>query len=98
VARLTALPSIDIIRGFKGTLDFYLWKGLPCVRAWPRWRPARQTQASKASALLFGAIVKGYNRLGALPLQAYRATAKGTPRTARDVYVSGVFGNLHERA
>ncbi|GAI78615.1 unnamed protein product, partial [marine sediment metagenome] len=30
MARLTALPSLDIIHGFRGILDFYLWKGLPC--------------------------------------------------------------------
>jgi len=24
-----------VIRGFKGVLDFYYWKGLACVRKWP---------------------------------------------------------------
>ncbi|GAH90840.1 unnamed protein product, partial [marine sediment metagenome] len=32
MAKLTALPSLDIIRGFKGTLDFYIRRGVPCVR------------------------------------------------------------------
>lgn len=97
MARLTALPSVDIIRGFKGTLDFYLWKGLPCVRAWPRWRPARQTDASKASAALFGAVVKGYNLLGEGPLTAFREAATDQTRSARDIYVSAVLGHLHDR-
>lgn len=96
MARIDALPSIEIIRGFKGILDFYLWRGLPCARAWPRYRPARQTDPSKAAALLFGAIVKAYSLLGDAPLEAYRADAADQPRTARDIMVSGVYGNLHE--
>lgn len=96
MARLDVLPAESIIRGFKGILDFYLWRGLPCVRAWPRYRPARQTDASKAAALLFGAIIKAYSLLGDVPLEAYRADAADHNRTARDIMVSGVYGNLHE--
>ncbi|MBA7633510.1 hypothetical protein ES703_41078 [subsurface metagenome] len=97
MARLTALPSIDIIRGFKGTLDFYLWRGLPCVRKWPHSRGKRRTAAEIASANLFGAIIKAYSLLGEGALQAYRESALDNPRTARDIYVSGVLGHLHER-
>jgi len=96
MARIDVLPSIDIIRGLKGILDFYLWKGLPCVRAWPTYRPARQTAASLATALIFGAIIKSYNLLANLPLAAYREDALDQPRTARDIMVTGVYGNLHE--
>lgn len=96
MARIDALPSLEIIRGFKGILDFYVWRGLPCVRAWPKYRPARQTAASLAAALTFGAIVKAYSLLANLALQAYREDALDQPRTARDIMVTGVFGNLHE--
>jgi len=96
MARIHALPSLEVIRGLKGIIDFYLWKGLPCARAWPRWRPARQSEASKAAALFFGAVVKSYSLLGELPLAAYREDAAGQPRSARDVFVSSIYGNLHE--
>jgi len=96
MARLTALPSIEIIRGLKGILDFYLWKGLPCVRAWPTWRPARQSEASKAAALFFGAVVKSYSLLGETALSAYKEDALDQPRTARDIFITGVYGHLHE--
>jgi len=96
MARIDALPSIEIIRGFKGILDFYLWRGLPCVRAWPKYRPAKQTAASLAAALVFGAIVKSYGLLGDLPLEAYRQDALDQTRTARDIMVTGTYGNLHE--
>ncbi len=96
MARIDALPSLEIIRGLKGILDFYVWRGLPCVRAWPKYRPARQTAASLAAALVFGAIVKSYSLLGNVPLEAYREDALDQPRTARDIMVTGVYGNLHE--
>lgn len=98
MARLTELPSIDIIRGFKGVLDFYLWRGLPCVRSWPRTPKSRQTEATKAAALLFGQVLKNYRLLADMVLVAYQDIATGTPRTARDVYVSGAYGHLHEAA
>lgn len=97
MARIHALPAESIIRGYKGTLDFYLWRGLPCVRAWPRWRPALQSEASKNAALLFGAIIKGYSLLGEGPLVAFREAAADQPRSARDIYATAVFGHLHER-
>jgi len=96
MARIHALPSLEIIRGLKGILDFYVWRGLPCVRAWPQYRPARQTAASLAAALFFGAVVKSYSLLGDVPLEAYRLDAKDQPRSARDIFVSGIYGNLHE--
>lgn len=33
---LTALPLQSIISGFRGSIDFYLYKGLPVARSWPR--------------------------------------------------------------
>lgn len=97
MARLTALPSIDIIRGFKGVLDFYLWKGLPCVRRWPRMTKAKQTQASKDAAAIFGQISSNYRLLAPLALEAYQIEARTQPRTARDLYISGAYGHLHQR-
>ena len=96
MARIDVLPSIEIIRGFKGILDFYVWRGLPCVRAWPKYRPAKQTAASLAAALTFGAIVKAYALLANEALEAYHDSAIDNPRTARDYMVTGAYGNLHE--
>ena len=96
MARLTALPSIDIIRGFKGTIDFYLWRGLPCARKWPRRAPGRRTEAEIASSALFGIVSTNYRLLAPLALAAFQEAAKDQPRTARDLYISAVYGHLHE--
>lgn len=97
MARLDALPSVDIIRGFKGVLDFYLWKGLPCVRSWPYTPPSRRTAGTKAAASLFGEILSSYRLVADTVQEYYVELAAGIPRTPRDIYVSGTLGHLHER-
>ncbi|MBA7585328.1 hypothetical protein ES708_27303 [subsurface metagenome] len=98
MARLTALPSLDIIHGFQGVLDFYLWKGLPCVRSWPRITKAQQTEGTIAAAAIFGEISAAYRLLAPLELTALQEQAKDQPRTARDLYISAAYGHLHEEA
>jgi len=94
--KITSLPSLDIIHGFRGVLDFYLWKGIPCVRKWPVNPKSHHSEATKAAAVIFGAVSKAYSLLGTVPLAAYVEDAKAQPRTPRDIYMAAAFGNLHE--
>lgn len=96
MARLKALPSLDVIRGYKKVLDFYLWRGVPCVRRWPVTPRSRRTAASNAAAALFGQISRAYGLLSPVARGFLRAEAADQPRTARDLYLSGVLGHLHE--
>jgi len=93
---IKALPSPEIIRGFRGVLDFYVWRGLNCVRKWPHIPPASRTAKSMASAALFGAIIQGYALLGGVLKNLFTLDATDQDRTARDLYISGVLGHLHE--
>lgn len=95
---LSGLPSTEIIGALKGTLDFYYWKGLPCVRSWPHTPMASRTQASLDSAHLFGSIVQGWALVGGSVKYLYNADAADQNRTGRDLYVSGVLGHLHVRS
>ncbi len=97
MARLTALPSIDIIHGFRGILDFYLWKGLACVRKWPYTPPSHVTAGTIATRAIFGQISQGYSLLGEGALQAFQEDAADHTRTARDIYMTAAYGHLHER-
>jgi len=97
MARLTALPSLDIIHGFKGILDFYLWKGLPCCRSWPYNPKSHHSEATIAAAATFGAVLKSYSLLADTVLAAYRDDAKDHTRTARDIFMSAKYGKLHQR-
>ncbi|GAH78230.1 unnamed protein product, partial [marine sediment metagenome] len=96
MARLDALPHIDIINSLKGTIDFYIHRGVPCARRWPRYRPAARSAPAIASANLFGEIVKSYSIVADTVLAALRDAAADNPRTARDILVSAVLGHLHE--
>lgn len=96
MARLKNLPSLDIIRGFRGVIDFYVYKGIPCARRWPRHRPGRQTAPSRASAAIFGAIVSAFGLTSGLVKALFDEDAADQPRTGRDIYVSAVLGHLHE--
>ena len=98
MARLNALPSLEVIDTLKGTLDYYYWKGIPCCRKWPKIPISSRTPASLASAQLFGDIVQGWALTCAEEKAAYAEAAADQPRTARDLYVSGVLGHLHERS
>lgn len=93
---LDALPHISIIRGLKGILDFYYWKGIPCVRKWPVIPPSSRSPASMRSARLFGAIVAAYSLLGAVLKELFALDAADQTRTARDLFVSAVLGHLHD--
>ncbi|MBA7527121.1 hypothetical protein ES705_19295 [subsurface metagenome] len=93
---IKALPGLEVIQGFKGTLDFYYWKGIPCVRKWPHTPRAHLTQGTLSSAALFAAILKGYALLGGLVKTIYQEAAKDQDRTGRDLYMSATYGKLHE--
>lgn len=96
MAKLDALPSLEVINTLKGTLDFYYWKGIPCVRKWPHIPHSSRTQPSLDSAHLFGLIVQGWGLVGAAAKELYWASAADQPRTGRDLYVSGVLGGQHD--
>ncbi len=94
--KLDELPPLAVIVGLKGVLDFYYWKGIPCVRKWPRIPPAHRTPASLQSAALFGAIIQGYALLGGTLKTFFSEDAADQPRTGRDIYISATLGHLHE--
>ena len=96
MARIKSLPSIEIIRGFRGVLDFYVHRGTPCVRRWPNKKHAKRTQAEIAVAATFAIILRSFSLVGGEVKALYDLDAKGQPRTGRDLYVSGALGHLHE--
>jgi len=98
MARIKTLPGLDVIKGFKGTLDFALWRGLPYVRAWPRTPRHHLTPATLAAAALFGLILKSYRLLADTIYAAFQEDAADQTRIGRDIFMSAVYGKLHEAA
>lgn len=85
MAKLIALPELAIISGFKGTLDFYVWMGIPVCRKWPN-RPSKpKTAAEQAQWPVFSDAVKLWNTLAPEVRAAYETMASGSTMTGRDM-------------
>lgn len=39
MAKLNALPDSEVRAACTGLVDFYYWKGIPCARKWPDYKP-----------------------------------------------------------
>lgn len=95
---LDKLPTLEIIHGLKGTLDFYIWRGLAICRKWPVTPPGHMSPRTKTAGKIFGAISHAYSSVGSAPMEAYKDDAEGQPRTSRDVYMTAKTGTLHKLA
>lgn len=95
MARLTNLPSLEIITGFKHCIDYYVHRGIPCARSWPRSPGHTRAPAVEAQWPLFTEATQLWPTLTAEVQALYYTMAEGTPYTGRDVfmrsYMSGLF-------
>ena len=93
MAKLTAMPHQDIVSGLKGTIDFYLWMGIPVARKWPRSPGHKRAPAVEAQWPAFTTASRMWNLMDDEIRQSYIATASGTYLTGRDLaikaYLSG---------
>ena len=96
--KIDHLPALEVIRGLRGILDFYYWKGVPCVRKWPVIPKSHRSPKAVASAAIFGAIIQGFALVGSTLKTLYEQDAAAQPRTARDIFISATLGHLHEAA
>ncbi len=95
MAKVEALPAPQVIWAFRGRLDFYCYRGLYCVRSWPRRPTMPRSPASQASALIFSDLSK---RLAALDpdLRAILIEDnKATGYTWKDEIVSAAYNKLN---
>ncbi|MBA7587564.1 hypothetical protein ES708_29595 [subsurface metagenome] len=83
-----------IIKGFRGVLDFYVWKGIACVRSWPRSPGQRRAPAVKAQWAAFSEATKLWQLLSPEVQAAYNRMAAGTHLTGRDLSVKCYLTNM----
>ena len=81
------LPSAKVIRGYKGTLDFYHWKGIPVCRSWPHAKFRLPYPAEAANQARFAAAMKAWAGLDITVKQAWVAQAQGTTYRPQDLYL-----------
>lgn len=81
------MPGQKIINGFKGTLDYYVYMSLNCVRSWPSSPGHDRAPAVQAGWPAFTWSVKNWPNLSLVVKQAYEQLAQGTNMTGRDVFM-----------
>lgn len=86
MAKIKALPSLAIISGFKGKLDFYVHMGQPCVRKWPRKVGHFRAPAVQAGWTAFSEAASLWNSLSPEVQDAYKRMAAGTTMSGRDIF------------
>jgi len=105
MAKLTALPSLDIISGFRGVIDYYVnyqscnrevaGKGIPCARRWPRSPGKRRAVAVEAQWPAFTESSQYWLQLSPEVQDAYKKMASGTGLSGRDMFTRGYISGLY---
>ncbi|MBA7627009.1 hypothetical protein ES703_34470 [subsurface metagenome] len=93
MAKIKSMVADEVISGFKGKLDFYVHRGQPCVRMWPRSPGKRRSAAVEAQWPLFAVAAKLWDQIPEDIRAAYEQMATDTGLSARDMatraYISG---------
>lgn len=95
MARLDKLPAQHIIDGFKGVVDFYEYKGIPCARMWPTWRPRKPTAIEKVAQDRFRYINQLTPQIQPIIRSAYQEMARRYYLTWKDWIVRGYLSGIH---
>jgi len=85
MAILAALPSAAIIGHMAGTIDYYLWMGIPCARSWPCARRVPITPQERAAWPIFTIATRLWNTLTPEIQAAYNTMASGSTLSGRDM-------------
>lgn len=97
MAKLTKLPGMNIISGFKGIIDFYVHDGIPCARAWPRSPGHTRAPAVMEAWKPFTWAASNWIHLTPEIQQAYNQMAVGTRLTGRDIFTKGFISAFYLR-
>ena len=97
MVKLAVMPSQDVISGYKGAVDFYVYMGIPCARKWPRSPGHNRTPAVAAQWPAFTVAARGWQSVSATVRRQYEIISAGTGLSPRDMftrsYISGLFRN-----
>jgi len=97
LARLKRLPALAEIDRLKGTIDYYLWKGIPCARKWPHWPTRVPTPWEKANQLAFAFANSTARDIPAYVRLQYQRMVAGTKLSWKDLYVRDYMNGIKFR-
>lgn len=88
MAKLDAPWDATRIKGMKGKLDFYYWKGIPVVRKWPYTPVSHFSPASVAQRPKFGTVSHNFILQDPSVRDALNQMSQGSQASLRDVYIA----------
>ena len=95
MAKLLAFPAQAIIDGFKGTIDFYVYRGIPCARAWPKSPGKARSPSVMAQWPVFSYASKEWNNLSQTVRDAYNTLATNSGLSGRDMFMRAYLTGLY---
>jgi len=95
MAKLAQLPALNIIDGFKGTVDFYVHRGIPCARMWPRSPGHDRSPEVEAQWPAFAYAAREWKNLSKAMQRTYEQLAKGSGLTGRDMQIRAYLTGLY---
>jgi len=94
MAVLKKMPSLAMISMMAGTVDYYLWKGIPCARKWPHWPPRKPYPTEKANQDAFAHAMELTKTLPTFIIRQYKRMAAGTPFRWQDLFVRSYMSGI----
>jgi len=104
MAKLDAIPAEAIVSGFKGTIDFYVWRGIACARSWPRTPTMARSPAVQAQWPIFAIAITAWNHTPTYVRDRLTSQSSPTTLSARDLasklYINStaIYPNLTDNA
>ena len=95
MAKLDTLPEQAIIDGLSGTIDFYLWRGIPCARGWPSKPNPRGIPEVEAHWDAFAYASRLWSQLSSDVQAAYNAQSTNSGLSGRDLMTRGFLAGLY---
>lgn len=95
MAKLLAMPHEAIIDGFKGNIDFYVYMGIPCARAWPKSPGITRSPGVRAQWPFFSYATKEWPNLSQAVQDAYRELATNSGLSGRDMFIRAYLTGLY---
>jgi len=87
VTRITELPQEHIISMLKGTIDYYVWCGIPCARRWPRKPKLPRAESTQPAINRFAYAHAIYPFVQPSVIKSYDFISSDTDLTRRDYFI-----------
>lgn len=93
--RLPSLPSAEVIKGFRGVVDFAEWRGIAYVKKYPKFDRSKLTAGTLEAASQFADVSRLYSLLDPQLKSEIYAEFGHDPLAARDYFIRATYGRLH---